>query len=139
MILIDATNLIVGRLATFSAKKALQGEEVRIINAEEAIITGSKKNICEKYQTLREKGEPFHGPFYPTRSEAILKRMIRGMLPRKITKGREALKRVKCYNKVPAEFKDQEAITIKEANVSKVLNTKYIKLKQLSEFLKWKQ
>tara|TARA_Y100000310_G_scaffold333976_1_gene412667 strand:- start:2176 stop:2586 length:411 start_codon:yes stop_codon:yes gene_type:complete len=136
MIVIDATDLIVGRLATFSAKKALQGETVRIINAEKAIITGNKTQIFEKYKTLREKGEPFHGPFYPTRCEAILKRMIRGMLPYKKGRGREALKRVRCHNKIPTELKDQKAITIKEANVSKLISPKYITLRDLSEHLK---
>ncbi len=136
MIVIDAKGLIVGRLATFAAKKALQGETVRIINAEQAIITGNKKQILTRFRELREKGEPFHGPFYPTRCEAILKRMIRGMLPHKKTRGREALKRVRCHNKIPAELKDQETITIKEANVSKLISPKYITLKNVSEYLK---
>ncbi|MBT4174698.1 50S ribosomal protein L13 [archaeon] len=136
MIVIDAKKLIVGRLATFTAKKALQGETVRIINAEQAIITGNKKQIFARYRELREKGEPFHGPFFPTRCEAILKRMIRGMLPHKKTRGREALKRVRCYNTIPAELKDIKTITIKEANVSKLISPKYITLKDVSEFLK---
>ncbi len=136
MIVIDATDLIVGRLATFVAKKALLGEEVRVVNTEKAIITGNKAQVFEKFKSLREKGEPFHGPFYPTKCEAIMKRIIRGMLPHKKTRGREALKRVKCYNKVPFELKETETITIESANVSKLSNPKYLTLIEVSKFMK---
>mgnify|MGYP002637277456 CR=1 FL=1 len=138
MIVIDAKELIAGRLATFAAKKALLGEEVRIVNSEQVIITGNKVEIFAKYKSLREKGEPFHGPFFPTKCEAILKRMIRGMLPYKKGRGSDALKRIKCYNKVPLEFKDAEKITIESANVSKLSNPKYITLKDVSQFMKFK-
>ena len=138
MIVIDATDLIVGRLATFAAKQALLGEEIRIVNSEKAIISGNKVQVFEKYKSLREKGEPFHGPFFPTKCEAILKRMIRGMLPYKKGRGGEALKRVKCYNKVPLELKDTEKITIEGANVSKLSNPKFLTLKDVSQFMKFK-
>ena len=48
--IIDAKDLIAGRIATVEAKKALLGEEVSIVNAELAVITGRKKNIMEKYK-----------------------------------------------------------------------------------------
>ena len=38
--IINAENLILGRMTTYAAKKALQGEEVDIVNCEKAIITG---------------------------------------------------------------------------------------------------
>jgi large subunit ribosomal protein L13 len=136
MIVIDATELIVGRLATFAAKKALLGEEIRIVNTEKAIITGNKVQVFEKYKNLREKGEPFHGPFFPTKCEAIMKRMIRGMLPYKKGRGRDALKRIKCYNKIPFELKDTDKITIESANVKKLSNPKYLTLNDVSKFMK---
>jgi len=136
MIVVDAKDLILGRLATFVAKKALLGEEVRVVNSEEAIITGNKQQIFAKYRGLREMGEPFHGPFYPTRPEAMLKRAIRNMVGYKSPRGKIALQRIKCYNKVPYELKDAKRITIEKANVSKVSNPKKVTLKEVSQFLK---
>ena len=40
--IIDATELIVGRFATVAAKKALLGERIDIINCEKAIITSGQ-------------------------------------------------------------------------------------------------
>ena len=43
--IIDASNLILGRLATFVAKQALLGEQVFIANCEKSVISGDKANI----------------------------------------------------------------------------------------------
>ena len=45
--IIDATNIILGRLASFAAKHALLGETIEIINCENAVITGNKKRTLE--------------------------------------------------------------------------------------------
>jgi len=131
---IDATDLIMGRLASHVAKKSLLGEEFIIINSEKAIITGNKTQIFAKFRRFREMGTPFQGPFCPRRSKDILRRTIKGMLPSKKTRGREALQRIKCFNKVPTGLKETP-ITLEHANVLKVPNTKFITLKKVSEFL----
>jgi large subunit ribosomal protein L13 len=131
---IDATNLIMGRLASHVAKKAILGESFIIINVEKAIITGNKPQILARYRRFREMGTPFQGPFTPKRSKDILRRTLRGMVPYKNYKGKEALKRIKCFNGVPKTLKG-EPTTIEHANVSKVPNTKFITLKRVSEFL----
>ena len=38
MVVVNAENAVVGRLASYVAKVALNGEEVTIVNAEKAII-----------------------------------------------------------------------------------------------------
>ena len=42
MKIIDASECIMGRLASSVAKTLLKGEEVHIVNAENAVISGSK-------------------------------------------------------------------------------------------------
>jgi len=130
---IDAKNLIVGRFATIAAKKALLGETVNIYNCEEAYITGKKKSILLSYKRKRDMGVPLKGPFIHRSSEKIVKRIIRGMHPYKQEKGRKAFKKIKCYRGMPDDIKDAE--TIKEANINKVSNLKYIKIKEISKFL----
>ena len=48
--IIDATDLIMGRVAALSVKKALLGEDVVIINVEKAVISGTKENVIAKYK-----------------------------------------------------------------------------------------
>ena len=133
---IDATNLIVGRLATVAAKKALLGEVVNIVNCEKAVVTGNKKSILLAFKRKRDMGIPSKGPFFPRSPERIVKRVIRGMLPYKREKGMKAFKRIKCYVGVPEDIKNLE--TIKEANVSKMPNLKYLKLEEISKYLNQK-
>ncbi len=130
---IDAKNLILGRLATVAAKKALLGETINIINCEKAVITGNKKFILSEFKRKRDMGIPSKGPFYPRSADMIVKRTIRGMLPYKQEKGRLAFKRVKCYIGSPESIKN--AVTIKEADASKIPNLKYLSLGYISKFL----
>ena len=45
--IIDGTNLILGRLASVAAKKALLGDDIIIVNCDKVLVTGTKKNIVE--------------------------------------------------------------------------------------------
>src|SRR3989338_7077780 len=103
--IIDATNLILGRLSTYAAKQALRGNEVIIINSDKAVITGAKENILARYKRklIDLVGNPFHGPFRSKRPDLFIKRTIRGMLPYKGAKGRAAYDRIRCYLGVPVE------------------------------------
>jgi large subunit ribosomal protein L13 len=133
--IIDATNLIVGRMAAKAAKLALLGERVDIVNCEKAIITGSRRNVIEKYKRKRDLGHsPFKGPYIIRSPDRIVKRIIRGMLPYKKERGERAFKRIKCHVGVPDEFENEKMIaTIKEANVSKLPNLKYITIEEVSK------
>lgn len=135
MLVIDADGAVLGRLSSFVAKKLLEGEEVHIINAEKAIITGDPKVVLEKYLDRIGRGNPHHGPFFPRQPHRILRRAIRGMLPYKKAKGRNALKRLKVYVGVPEVLKDKEAIKMKEKK-----KCKYITLLELSKLIGgWKE
>ena len=74
-IVIDATNGTLGRLCSFAAKQALLGKEVIIVNCNEVVITGSRKNILNHYTERRAiGGTSLKGPFYPKIPERIVKR-----------------------------------------------------------------
>ncbi|MBW3022862.1 50S ribosomal protein L13 [Candidatus Woesearchaeota archaeon] len=134
--IIDATDLVLGRMSAYVAKQALQGEKVDIINCEKAVITGNKKQILARYHQKRELGRnPYKGPFYPRASDRIVKRTIRGMLPYKQEKGKKAFKSVMCYVGVPSKLKDQKPETLPKANVSKLKNYKYITVGEISKLL----
>ena len=132
--IIDGTDLILGRLASFAAKKALLGEEIVIVNSENVMITGSKKNVLDNYKRKIKMGDVTRGPFFPRTSEKILRRTIRGMLPYKREKGRKAYKKIKCFIGVPEKYKENIG-TISQINISKVKNLKYLSLGRISKEL----
>ncbi len=104
-LIIDATDARLGRMATHVAKAALQGSTVVVINCEEAVITGSKENIMEKYIHMRQIGRPTKGPFLPRMPDRFVRRVIRSMLPYKTPHGYDAFHRVQCYIGSPEEYK----------------------------------
>ena len=137
--IIDAKNMIAGRIATVAAKKALLGEKIDIINAESAIITGKKAFLKSESQRKRDMGIPTKGPFISRMPDRYLRRIIRGMLPYKQEKGRKAFKRIMCYLGTPLEFEGKETLAIESANVSKVANLDYATIGDVCKKLGWKQ
>ena len=116
--IIDGKNAVLGRLASYAAKEALKGEKIIILNCEKVLITGNRKNIEKEFQEKRERvGSGQKGPKYSKVSEKIVKRTIRGMLPdHREGRGREAFKRILCYNKVPKEYENSKKISLEFKN-----------------------
>ncbi|GIU68915.1 MAG: 50S ribosomal protein L13 [Candidatus Woesearchaeota archaeon] len=135
MIVIDGKDLIVGRVATFAAKKALLGETIRIINCEQMVITGSKPFLTKESHRRRVQGTWSKGPFYYRMPDRYVRRIIRGMLPYKTARGKQAYSRILCYVGMPDELKNEKNITIESAHISKVPNLKYITVKELSKLM----
>ena len=133
MLIINADNLILGRLASHTAKLILSGKEVIIVNAEKAVITGSKKQIFAEYKQKRDVGSVRKGPYYPRTPDRILRRTVRGMIPYKKPSGKKAFSRLKVYIGVPKELKEERFRTIKSA--SAVDKIKYVKLGDVSRQL----
>ena len=133
--IIDATDLILGRLAAFAAKQALLGEKVDIINTERVVISGTKSQILEKYKTKMSRGIPAKGPFIPRLPDRFVKRVIRGMLPYKQEKGRKAFKRIKCYIGFPDELKNEKPVLVEGAHLSKLPHYNYLSVKEICKIL----
>jgi large subunit ribosomal protein L13 len=130
MKVIDGKNAIMGRLASYTAKEALKGEEIAIVNCEQIIITGNREFIERDFQEKRERvGSGQKGPKVSRTSEKIVKRAIRGMLPdHRLGRGKEAFKRIKCYVGIPPEFKDSKKIAFNSED-----KLKYIRVKELTK------
>ena len=129
--IIDANNLILGRLGAYAAKKALLGEKIDIVNCESCVITGKRNKIFEDYRNKLKRGIPSKGPFTHRMPHRFVKRAIRGMLPYKKERGRIAFKNIKCYVGIPKNLKNQKFEIIKNANIEKVPNLDYIKIKDI--------
>ena len=122
-IIINAENGSFGRICSYAAKQALEGNEIIIVNSEKAVISGNKKLAIEKYRDLKQKGgHSLKGPKYINVAYRILKRGIRGMLPdHREGQGKLAFARIKCYNGVPEEFKEKEMEKIQGLRTNKYM------------------
>ncbi|MDW7732493.1 MAG: 50S ribosomal protein L13 [Methanolobus sp.] len=132
MTIIDADGLIMGRLASTVAKRLLAGEQIDIVNAEKAVISGSRLTTMREYDEMLKIGTREFGPYFPKRPERILKRTVRGMLPYKRARGKDAMGRLKVYVGVPTEFKDKEITSVAEADMNRLSSNKYLTLGQVS-------
>lgn len=133
--IVNAENSVLGRVGSYVAKQALLGEQIDIVNCDKAVISGKKEDILARYKQRRARGEPFHGPFYPQKPEGFVKRAIRGMLPYKQGKGREAFKRIKCHEGVPKKLEGKDMIKVKGAEIEKVGTLKYMSVKEICKLL----
>jgi large subunit ribosomal protein L13 len=133
-VFIDAEGAILGRLASKAAKLALEGKEVIIFNAEKAVISGKKPAILSEVKRkleTRTLASVEKSPTHAKRPDLYVRRVIRGMLPWKKPKGKNAYKRVKVYIGIPEGFAGK-LIKILEADSSK-LKCKKIKIEELSK------
>jgi len=134
-LVVDARDCILGRVASQVAEQALDGERVAVVNAERAVITGREEQLEEKYQGRRAVGSD-RGPAYPKRPDRIFKRSVRGMLPHKKPRGREAFENVRVYVGNPYADDDSiEAEVLPETSLDRLSNIKFVSLGDISESL----
>ncbi len=133
MPVINAEGLIMGRLCSHVAKRLRNGEEIVIVNAEKAVISGNRAQLYEFYSHRRNRASSqtkAKGPFYPRGADRIVKRSVRGMIEYKKPSGRAALKRLKVYLGVPREFKNAKLETIDSAKKPHL--SRYVLLGEIS-------
>ena len=129
-IVVDARDCIMGRVASQVAQRALNGETVAVVNAERAVITGNEPDIMGVYRKRSEVGSD-RGPYYPKRPDRIFKRAIRGMIPYKTPRGREAFENVRVYVGNPYD----EAHVLDDTSLDRLSNIKFVSLGEISEKL----
>ncbi len=126
-----------GRLASVVSQKLLEGEKVVVLNAEKIMITGSKEWTYNRYKQRIDRASISNprdmGPKYPRRPDDIFRRTVRGMLPYKKSKGREAFKGFKAFVGIPREFNEVELDQIPEAQFENI--KKGIELGEISKLL----
>jgi len=132
---IDGDGLLLGRMASMVARRAMSGEEIAIVNAEKAVISGSRARVLANYGLKRSRGSREGGPFFPRRPDHIVKRTIRGMLPYKRTVGSDAFRRVRVYVGVPVEFVGSEREVLEEAHMNRLNAPKFVTVGAVSTFL----
>merc|ERR1712196_449133 len=107
LVVIDARGHLMGRLASFVAKEALNGQKVVVVRCAELVISGSfirnKLKLLMK-RVKRMNTNPKKGPFPPRSPADMFLRVMRGMLPHKQYRGSAAFQRIKCVEGIPEPF-----------------------------------
>ncbi|MFB6158887.1 MAG: 50S ribosomal protein L13 [Candidatus Nanohalobium sp.] len=133
MKVVDAEGMVLGRLASEVAQYARDGEEVRVVNSEKAVISGDEEEVKADYMQKHERGRRDRGPYFPKRADKILKRTVRNMLPDG-SDGRDTRSRVRTYLGVPDQMEDEvEEVDVKSGDELKHRN--YVKLGEVSEHI----
>lgn len=127
--IIDAKDAVLGRLGTYVAKQALLGNKVDVINCEESLVSGRKQATLAEYTRRIDRKAPGKGPFLYRRPDMFVKRTIRGMLPYKRARGRDAFKNIKCHIGVPEALKNEKPVRIDPG--SERLGAEYLKVKDI--------
>merc|ERR1712121_577632 len=129
-LLIDARGHLLGRLASIVAKTILQGQKVIIVRCEAINISGSFYRNKLKYLSFLRKRmntNPSRGPYHYRAPSKIFWRVVRGMLPHKLHRGKEALDRLKVFEGIPSPYDKQKRLVVPSA-------LKVLRLKQRRKF-----
>ena len=128
----NGEGMILGRLAARVAKDALLGEEVSIVNCEKIMVSGAKQiTFADAKQKRGWGGHPHRRQVHSRVPDKWVRRTVRGMLPWKQARGKEAYKLIRCYNGVPEGFTGEELITLKDSSINKLPNLKYVSIGEI--------
>ncbi len=139
VVYVDATNQIAGRLASRLAKLLLSGKRVFVVNADKALLSGARNAVIAEWMTRLEiasRVNPIYGPIHPRRPDNILRRMVRGMVPRKKSKGVTAMKRLRVFIGVPDKMKTVQFTRFEDTQATRPTPV-YVTMHELSMSLGW--
>merc|ERR1711872_698630 len=142
-LLIDARGHLLGRLAALVAKTLLQGQRVIVVRCEGINISGNFYRNKLKYLEYLKKRcnvKPARGPYHFRAPSKMFVRVVRGMLPHKTPRGKEAMDRLKTFEGIPPPYDKQKRMVV--PSCLKVLRLgqtrKYCNLNRLAHEVGWK-
>lgn len=120
------------------AKRLLEGERIEIVNAEGAVVSGKRLKVIKDWKEFLEIGGHGRGPIHWRKPNTIVRRTIRGMIPYRKARGREAFRRLRVHIGIPDELANVEKESIPEAHVSR-LGNRYVTVGEIAENIGWKK
>nr|QIB02602.1 ribosomal protein L13 [Eucryptorrhynchus scrobiculatus] len=114
-ILIDGRGHLLGRLAAIVSKTLLQGNRVIVVRCEQLNISGNFFRNKLKFMSFLRKRcnvNPARGPFHFRAPSRIFWKTVRGMLPHKTERGKQALRRLKAYEGIPPPYDRRKRVVV---------------------------
>lgn len=116
--IIDCRGHLIGRLASIIAKELLSGQRVVAVRCEELNVSGAIWRNKIKYLTYcgkKTRTNPKRGPIHFHAPSKMLLRVVRGMLPHKTARGKEALLKFKSFEGIPHPYDKMKRMVVPEA------------------------
>jgi large subunit ribosomal protein L13 len=136
---VDGAGHIAGRLASVVTRELLAGRRVTVVNAEKILISGERGSVVNQWKKKLEitsRVNPLYGPIHHRRPDGIMRRMVRGMVPRRKTKGVLAMKRLRVYIGVPESLAKAKLTRFDEAAAPRP-PSRYMTLGELGKNIGW--
>jgi large subunit ribosomal protein L13 len=136
---VDASEAVAGRLCSIVAKELLSGKKVVVLNAEKALVSGKSDSVFRQWQARLEiysHVNPIYGPIHPRKPDNILRRMVRGMVPKTKTKGKDAMGRLRVYMGVPEKYAGVKTSTFEDAKARRPI-PQYTTIAEISKNIGW--
>ena len=138
-IYVDASGQIAGRMCSKVALELLSGKRVVVLNAENALISGRSGSVFRQWQARLEiysHVNPIYGPIHPRRPDNIVRRMVRGMVPKTKAKGKSAMSRLRVYMGVPEKFAGVKTSKFEDALATRPLPS-YTTIAEIAKNIGW--
>ncbi|KAL0821730.1 hypothetical protein ABMA28_005155 [Loxostege sticticalis] len=142
-IVIDGRGHLLGRLAAVIAKVLLEGNKVVVVRCEQLNISGNFFRNKLKFMSFLRKRcnvNPARGPFHFRAPSKILWKTVRGMIPHKTERGKDALRRLRSYDGCPPPYDSRRRVVVPAALRVFCLKPgrKYCHVGRLSHEVGWK-
>ncbi|XP_057323038.1 60S ribosomal protein L13a [Microplitis mediator] len=142
-LLIDGRNHLCGRLAPVVAKAILQGTRVIVVRCESLNVSGNFFKTKLKYMSFLRKRcnvNPARGPFHHRSPSKIFFKTVRGMIPHKTERGKDALRRLKAYEGCPPPYDRRKCMVVPGAMriICLKAGRKYCHVGRLAHEVGWK-
>lgn len=140
---IDGRAHLMGRLAAVVAKTLLHGQKVVVVRCENINISGSFYRNKLKYAEFLRKHCAINrarGPFHFRAPSKIFWRTVRGMIPHKTHRGKDALERLKVFEGIPAPYDKVKRVVVPSAMRELKLKPRraYCEVSRISHEVGWK-
>ena len=136
---VDASGQIAGRLCSKIAAQLLSGKRVVVLNAEKALISGRGSSVFRQWQARLEiysHVNPIYGPIHPRRPDNIIRRMVRGMVPKTKSKGKSAMGRLRVYMGVPSKYAEVKTSKFDDALARRPI-PQYVTIAEIAKNIGW--
>ncbi|XP_026495539.1 60S ribosomal protein L13a [Nymphalis io] len=142
-IIIDGRGHLLGRLAAVIAKVLLEGNKVIVVRCEQLNISGNFFRNKLKFMSFLRKRcnvNPARGPFHFRAPSKVLWKTVRGMIPHKTERGKDALRRLRAYDGCPPPYDSRRRVVVPAALRVFCLKPgrKYCHVGRLSHEVGWK-
>ena len=118
IVVIDCHGHVLGRVASVVAKNLLLGKKIVLVRCEDLQVCGTLKMRMVQwnlYLRKRVNTNPERGAFHHRSPADMVRKAVRGMLPKHNYRGKTALNNLKCFVGCPAPYDKMKKCSIPSA------------------------